>query len=42
MPESSEKENYQKLLIEVVKSIESVSVLEYIYQFTKEAATIWK
>ena len=42
MMENSENEKYKELIIEVIKSIDSVSVLEYIYGFTKQAAIIWK
>ena len=37
-----ETESLKKQLVDLINQIESVRVLEYIYQFTKKAVTVWK
>ena len=37
-----EVETLKTQLIELISQIESVKVLEYLYQFTKKAVTVWK
>lgn len=36
------EEDYQEKIIELVKNIRSVKLLEYIYNFIKTAVTMWK
>lgn len=36
------EEDYQEKIIELVKNIKSVKLLEYIYNFIKAAVTMWK
>ena len=37
-----EVETLKARLIELINQIESIRVLEYLYQFTKKAVTVWK
>lgn len=37
-----EVETLKARLIELINQIESIKVLEYLYQFTKKAVTVWK